>query len=131
MPGAIPISICVARARNLYLSIEHRAAPGIDSLQLTLKVNPPALALREQISSIERTRAERLERAPDTGPQAMVRLLARVIGIGIETADMLGRLPPLAGPPLFARGRRGIGALKKDFSGPCVFAMRIKERNSG
>src|SRR5208282_3345993 len=47
--------------------------------------------LREQISSIEKTRAERLERAPDTGPHAMVRLLARVIGIGIETADMLVR----------------------------------------
>ena len=47
--------------------------------------------VREQISSIEKTRAERLERAPDTGPHAMVRLLARVIGIGIETADMLVR----------------------------------------
>src|SRR4249919_1211815 len=45
--------------------------------------------VREQINSIEKTRAERLERAPDTGPHAMVRLLARVIGIGIETADML------------------------------------------
>ena len=33
--------------------------------------------VREQISSIEKTRAERLERAPDTGPHAMVRLLAR------------------------------------------------------
>ena len=36
--------------------------------------------VREQISSIEKARAERLERAPDTGPHAMVRLLARVIG---------------------------------------------------
>ena len=33
--------------------------------------------VREQISSIEKTRAERLEQAPDTGPHAMVRLLAR------------------------------------------------------
>src|SRR5271168_317911 len=47
--------------------------------------------VREQISSIEKTRADRLEGAPDTGPHAMVRLLARVIGIGIETADMLVR----------------------------------------
>jgi transposase len=47
--------------------------------------------IREQINSIEETRAERLERAPDTEPHAMVRLLARVIGIGIETADMLVR----------------------------------------
>ena len=30
-----------------------------------------------------------LAQAPDTGPHAMVRLLARVIGIGIETADTL------------------------------------------
>jgi transposase len=29
--------------------------------------------IREQINSIEKTRAERLERAPDTGPHAMVR----------------------------------------------------------
>jgi transposase len=45
----------------------------------------------EQIRSIEKTRAGRLDAAPDTGPHAMVRLLARVIGIGIETADMLVR----------------------------------------
>jgi transposase len=47
--------------------------------------------VREQINSIEKTRAERLERAPDSEPHAMVRLLARVIGIGVETADMLVR----------------------------------------
>ena len=47
--------------------------------------------VREQISSIEKTRAERLERAPDTGPHAMVRLLARVIGIGLTgTPDESG-----------------------------------------
>ena len=40
--------------------------------------------VREQIGSIEKTRAERLERVPDTGPHAMVLRLARVIGIGIE-----------------------------------------------
>ena len=34
-------------------------------------------------------RLERLEQAPDAGPHAMVRLLARVIGVGVETADML------------------------------------------
>ena len=32
---------------------------------------------------------ERLEQEPETGPHAMVRQLARVVGIGIETADML------------------------------------------
>src|SRR5215468_2959843 len=43
----------------------------------------------EQIQQIEKARLERLKRAPKTGPNAMVLLLARVIGIGIETADML------------------------------------------
>jgi transposase len=45
--------------------------------------------VRDQIKEIEQTRIERLEQAPAAGPQAMVRLLARVIGVGIETADML------------------------------------------
>jgi len=43
----------------------------------------------DQIRSIEQERLERLERTPDTKPHAMVRLLARVTGIGIETADLL------------------------------------------
>jgi hypothetical protein len=30
---------------SLYLAVEHRAAPGIDRLQLTLRADPPALAL--------------------------------------------------------------------------------------
>jgi transposase len=47
--------------------------------------------VREQIAAIEQARLQRLERAPDSGPHAMVRLLARVLGIGIETADMLVR----------------------------------------
>src|SRR5215218_7874577 len=42
-----------------------------------------------QITEIEDARRERLELRPDQGPHAMVRLLARVIGIGLETADML------------------------------------------
>ena len=42
-----------------------------------------------QIRQIEDARLERLKQAPDEAPHAMVRLLARVIGISIETADML------------------------------------------
>jgi transposase len=45
--------------------------------------------VREQIGAIEQARLERLERAPSNGPHAMVRLLASVIGVGVETADML------------------------------------------
>jgi transposase len=43
----------------------------------------------DQIRQIEDARLERLKQAPNEGPHAMVRLLARVIGISIETADML------------------------------------------
>jgi transposase len=43
----------------------------------------------EQIQKIERQRLERIATAPNNRPNAMVRLLARVIGIGIESADML------------------------------------------
>ena len=42
-----------------------------------------------QIREIEAARLIRLEQDPELASHAMVRLLARVIGIGIETADML------------------------------------------
>ena len=45
--------------------------------------------VRDQIRQIESARLDRLEHAPGEGAHAMVRLLARVMGIGIETADML------------------------------------------
>src|ERR1700739_4852846 len=42
-----------------------------------------------QIREIEDARRKRLEEAPETGPHAMVGLLARIVGVGAETADML------------------------------------------
>ncbi|MER8910476.1 transposase [Mesorhizobium sp. M0854] len=47
--------------------------------------------MRAQIRAIEQERLRRLAAAPAAanGPHAMVRLLARIIGIGVETADML------------------------------------------
>jgi transposase len=42
-----------------------------------------------QIREIEQAREKRLEQEPETGPHTMVRRVARVVGIGIETADML------------------------------------------
>jgi transposase len=47
--------------------------------------------VHDQICTIESERLRRLAQAPAaaTGPHAMVRLIARVLGIGIETADML------------------------------------------
>ena len=48
--------------------------------------------VRDQIAELEAARLERLRQAPaEDRPHAMVRLLARVIGAGIETADMLVR----------------------------------------
>lgn len=43
----------------------------------------------DQIKEVEEARAQRLQQAPQEKSHAMVRLLARVIGVGIETADML------------------------------------------
>src|SRR6202030_3055687 len=45
--------------------------------------------VRDQIRQIEEARLERLAQGPADGPHAMVRLLACVIGVGIETSDML------------------------------------------
>src|SRR5262245_43701123 len=45
--------------------------------------------LTQQIRQIEVARLERLKQAPRSGPHAMVRLLARVKSISIETANML------------------------------------------
>ena len=44
--------------------------------------------IRRTLRQIEEARLERMEQAPGDGPHAMVRLLARVIGVGIETSDM-------------------------------------------
>jgi transposase len=45
--------------------------------------------VRDQIRQVEEARLEALERQPATGRDAMLRLLARVVGVGAETADML------------------------------------------
>jgi transposase len=45
--------------------------------------------IRAQITAIERERLERLRTAPQEGTHPMVLMLAKVLGIGVETADML------------------------------------------
>jgi transposase len=45
--------------------------------------------VREQIELIEQARLERITQAPNTGPNAMVRLVASIVGVGVQTADML------------------------------------------
>jgi len=45
--------------------------------------------VREQIKEIEKARLARLQKAPQDGAHPMLLMLAKVIGIGLETADML------------------------------------------
>jgi len=47
----------------------------------------------EQIRQIEKARLEQLKEAPKTGPNLMVLVLMRVIGIGIETGSMRSACP--------------------------------------
>jgi transposase len=42
-----------------------------------------------QIREIEQARQKRLEQQHETEPHGMVRRLARIVGVGVETADML------------------------------------------
>src|SRR5512133_2202587 len=45
--------------------------------------------IKAQIKEIEASRLERLEQQPTAGTNTMIRLVAKVVGVGIETADML------------------------------------------
>ncbi len=45
--------------------------------------------VRQQIETIEADREARLEQAPATRSNAMTLLLTRIVGVGVETADML------------------------------------------
>jgi transposase len=47
--------------------------------------------LKDQIRQIEAERVEQIRKSPEEKAHAMILLLARVIGVGIETADMLVR----------------------------------------
>lgn len=79
-----------------------RAPKKLDSLQTPegLPIPPNTLEeirrdlarlamVRAQIDLIEQTRLVRIEQAPESRPNAMVRLLASIVGMGVETADML------------------------------------------
>ena len=96
-----------ARRENVKSRIRHGSVPAerrkrLDTLRTLEGVPiPPNIldemrrdlarlaVIREQIAAIERTRLERLNQTPGHRPHAMVQLLARVVGVGIETADML------------------------------------------
>jgi transposase len=73
---------------------ELRTAEGVPLLENTrgelLRDIARLRMIQEQIKEIEQRRLRDLEASSaKPGPHAMVRLIARVVGIGIETADML------------------------------------------
>jgi transposase len=45
--------------------------------------------IRAQIDAIERARLQRLKAAPAQGTHPMILMLAKILGLGVETADML------------------------------------------
>ncbi len=87
--------------RNLNVTLR-KAAERLDQLRTPegLPIPPNTLAelrrdlarlqlIREQVKEIESTRQRRLEQAPREGAHPMLLLLAKLKGIGVETADML------------------------------------------
>src|SRR5258706_69151 len=77
------IEAYVIHASSVAVSREHRRAK-TDRLDMERR-----RLVNNQIRQIEEERLKRIEQAPCDGPHVMVRLLARVMGVGIETADML------------------------------------------
>src|SRR4051794_5001556 len=84
----------------------------------------------DQIKEIEDDRVRELEATSELepGPPAMVRLIARIVGIGVETADMLVR-------EVLSRDLRDRQAIARyaGLTGPLVFfdALRVKVRDEG
>jgi AAA domain len=60
------------QSENLYLAIEHRAAPSNDRLQLTLRADPPALVL----AVVDNDTAQSFDRIQPTPSQRIEQILA-------------------------------------------------------
>jgi transposase len=82
------------------------------------------MVIREQIKAIEQARLEGIGRAPDEPAHAMVRLLARVVGVGIESADMLVREVLLRG----FRDRRAVARYAGLTGAPDESGARRREK---
>ena len=75
---------------NTLAELPHGSSPRTKGLRRPTRYGAAALRLiNDQTREIEAARRDRLTRHPDQGGHPMVLLLARVIGIGIETADKL------------------------------------------
>jgi transposase len=80
--------------------------------------------LKEQIKQIEAERLERIKQSPKEKTHAMVLLLAQVLGLGIETADMLVR-EALSRP---LRDRRAVARLAGLTGSPDESGSRRREK---
>jgi transposase len=87
------------------------AAARLETLKTPEGMPPPANTMAElrreiarlqliagQIRELEAARVERLEQQPEAGAHPMVRVLAQIRGVGVETADMLAQ-DMLQAPP--------------------------------
>ena len=80
--------------------------------------------IRAQMKATERARLERIKEAPEAGTNPMVLTLAKVVGIGIETADMLAH-------EVLARGlrdRRAVARLAGLTGSPDESGARRREK---
>jgi transposase len=101
---------------------EGEAIPANTLAELQRDLQRRGLVL-EQIQQIEKARLECLKRAPKTSPNAMVLLLARVIGVGIETADMLVH-------EILSRNLRDRRAVAR-YGGPHRFTQCKRQQTTG
>jgi transposase len=80
--------------------------------------------IKEQIRQIEAERQERIEKAPEDKAHAMIILLARVLGLGVETADMM--VCEALSRPL--RDRRAVARLSGLTGSPDESGSRRREK---
>ena len=96
-------------------------APLLENTRAELRRHLARLrVVREQIRAIEHSRLGKLATTPEKGPHAMVRLIARVLGVGVETADMLVN-------EVFSRRWRD----RKAVAMPASRAPRMRAANAG
>ena len=70
--------------------LQQRRLVGIEPLEgLTLDARDNRCNEPLRLAHLEQSRLGKLAMTSEKGPHAMVRLIARVVGVGVETADML------------------------------------------
>ena len=82
--------------------------------------------IKEQIKHIEAERLEQMKKSPEEKAHVMILLLAQVIGLGIETADMLVR----EALSRRLRGRRAVARLAGLTGSPDESGSKRREKGS-